>query len=87
MYWLRISKIDPSSAIFKEAFAAATSQATVPGANGIPPLPSTHPTKGQSPWPILVFLSFIFTAPYVIMKLIGNVANTARQECKYRYIT
>lgn len=40
------------------------------------------PRKGNSPWPVLAFISFIFTAPYLIMKLLGTVTNTAQEEGK-----
>lgn len=77
LYWLRISNLDPSSIAFKEAFAAALKQSSTakPG----PALPN----KGPSPWPVLAFISFIFTAPYLIMKLIGTVTETALEETRH----
>ncbi|XP_055905152.1 peroxisomal membrane protein PEX13 [Eupeodes corollae] len=75
LYWLRISNLDPSSLAFKEAFAAALKQTS---ANPGPALPR----KGASPWPVLAFISFIFTAPYLIMKLIGTVTETALEETR-----
>ncbi|XP_055855627.1 peroxisomal membrane protein PEX13 [Episyrphus balteatus] len=76
LYWLRISNLDPSSMAFKEAFAAAMKQSSTakPG----PALPN----RGASPWPVLAFISFIFTAPYLIMKLIGTVSETALEETR-----
>lgn len=76
LYWLRISNLDPSSRAFKEAFAAALKQSSTakPG--------PTLPNKGASPWPVLAFISFIFTAPYLIMKLIGTVSETVLEETR-----
>lgn len=71
---MRISNLDPSSESFKKAFAEAMNETSTQ--QGAPKLPR----KGQSPWPVLAFLSFIFTAPYLIMKLLGTVTNTAQEE-------
>ncbi|XP_037814881.1 probable peroxisomal membrane protein PEX13 [Lucilia sericata] len=77
LYWLRISNLDPSSESFKKAFAEALNESSSQQ-QGAPKLPR----KGQSPWPVLAFLSFIFTAPYLIMKLLGTVTNTAQEEAR-----
>lgn len=77
IYWLRLSNIDPSSETFKQAFAEAVNDSSQQ--SGAPKLPH----KGQSPWPVLAFISFIFTAPYLIMKLLGTVTNTAQEEGMY----
>lgn len=66
--------MDPSSESFKKAFAEALNDTSKQ--QGAPQVPR----KGQSPWPVLAFLSFIFTAPYLIMKLLGTVSNTAQEE-------
>ncbi|KAM7346043.1 peroxisomal biogenesis factor 13 isoform 1-T2 [Cochliomyia hominivorax] len=76
LYWLRISNLDPSSESFKKAFAEAMNETSTQ--QGAPKLPR----KGQSPWPVIAFLSFIFTAPYLIMKLLGTVTNTAQEEAR-----
>ncbi|XP_037952910.1 probable peroxisomal membrane protein PEX13 [Teleopsis dalmanni] len=76
LYWLRISNMDPSSEAFKDAFAEAINNTT--GETGAPKVPR----KGQSPWPIIAFLSFIFTVPYLIMKMLGTVTNTAQAEAR-----
>ncbi|XP_014090840.2 peroxisomal membrane protein PEX13 [Bactrocera oleae] len=76
IYWLRLSNIDPSSETFKQAFAEAVNDSSQQ--SGAPKLPH----KGQSPWPVLAFISFIFTAPYLIMKLLGTVTNTAQEEAR-----
>lgn len=76
LYWLRISDLDPSSESFKKAFAEALNETSAQ--QGAPKVPR----KGQSPWPVVAFLSFIFTAPYLIMKLLGTVSNTAQEEGK-----
>lgn len=77
LYWLRISKLDPSSVAFREAFAAALKQSSVAAGKSGPGLP-----RGPSAWPVLAFISFIFTAPYLIMKLIGTVSETALEETR-----
>lgn len=74
LYWLRLSNLDPSSDAFKKAFAEALNEKNVQGGAPQPP------RRGTSPWPVLAFLSFIFTAPYLIMKLLGTVTNTAQEE-------
>lgn len=76
IYWLRLSNIDPSSETFKQAFAEAVNDSSQQ--TGAPKLPQ----KGHSPWPVLAFISFIFTAPYLIMKLLGTVTNTAQEEAR-----
>ncbi|KAH8389910.1 hypothetical protein KR200_003805 [Drosophila serrata] len=77
LFWLRLSNLDPSSAAFKKAFAEALNENNTQ-AGGAP----QAPRKGTSPWPVLAFLSFIFTAPYLIMKLLGTVTNTAQEEAR-----
>ncbi|ALC40856.1 Pex13 [Drosophila busckii] len=77
LYWLRLSNLDPSSDAFKKAFAEALTDNHAQQ-NGAPKLPR----KGTSPWPVLAFISFIFTAPYLIMKLLGTVSNTAQEEAR-----
>lgn len=77
LYWLRLSNLDPSSAAFKKAFAEALNENNGQ-ARGAPNVPR----KGNSPWPVLAFISFIFTAPYLIMKLLGTVTNTAQEEAR-----
>ncbi|XP_067626415.1 peroxisomal membrane protein PEX13 [Eurosta solidaginis] len=76
LYWLRLSNMDPSKENFKAAFAEAVNDSSQQ--SGAPKLPH----KGQSPWPVLAFISFIFTAPYLIMKLLGTVTNTAQEEAR-----
>ncbi|XP_053967363.1 peroxisomal membrane protein PEX13 [Anastrepha ludens] len=76
LYWLRLSDMDPSTEKFKQAFAEALNDSSKQ--SEAPKLPR----KGQSPWPVLAFISFIFTAPYLIMKLLGTVTNTAQEEAR-----
>ncbi|KAH8418427.1 hypothetical protein KR222_010245 [Zaprionus bogoriensis] len=77
LYWLRISNLDPSSDAFKKAFAEALNEQSAQQSGAPRP-----PRRGTSPWPVLAFLSFIFTAPYLIMKLLGTVTNTAQEEAR-----
>lgn len=68
LYTLRISNIDPSSAILQEAYAAAEG--------------TEMPPRNNSSLAVLAFLSFIMIGPYLLMKLIGTVSNTAIEETK-----
>ncbi|SPP75667.1 probable peroxisomal membrane protein PEX13 [Drosophila guanche] len=77
LFWLRLSNLDPSSEAFKRAFADALNENNGQAGGG-PQLPR----KRTSPWPVLAFISFIFTAPYLIMKLMGTVTNTAQEEAR-----
>ncbi|XP_062565432.1 peroxisomal membrane protein PEX13 isoform X2 [Armigeres subalbatus] len=61
----KITKTDPATASFKEAFKAAEADKLAPKAQ-----------KGSS-LPVVMFLGFIMSAPYLLMKLFGgNNANT-----------
>lgn len=75
LYYLRLSNVDPSVALMGEAFAAAQ-QGLGSGVG------ASLPKSGTTAWPILVFLGFIFTAPYLIMKLLGTVSQSALEESK-----
>ncbi|EDW32297.1 GL10505 [Drosophila persimilis] len=77
LFWLRLSNLDPSSEAFKKAFAEALNENHSQVGGGPQP-----PRKRNSPWPVLAFISFIFTAPYLIMKLLGSVTNTAQEEAR-----
>lgn len=65
LYWLRITKTDPATASFKEAFkiAEADKQAVV--------------QKKGSSMPVVLFLGFIMSAPYLLMKLFGGNSENA----------
>lgn len=54
---------------FNEAFSQV---------DGIVSADSTKPSS----WPIMIFLGFIFTAPYIIMKLMGSITGAASNETK-----
>lgn len=75
LYWLRISRIDPSSDDFQKAFIAA--------ANGESLSEVQKKSGGTSGWPIIAFLSFIFTAPFLMTRLMGSVHKAALDECEY----
>lgn len=64
LYWLRITKTNPSSESFKEAFKMAE-------ADG-----QSVPQKKGSSMPVILFLGFIMSAPYLLMKLFGHTNNT-----------
>lgn len=66
LYWLRITKTDPSTASFREAFKAAEADKLAPAAQ----------KKGSS-MPVVLFLGFIMSAPYLLMKLFGGNSETA----------
>ncbi|KAL9913842.1 probable peroxisomal membrane protein PEX13 [Glossina fuscipes] len=74
LYWLRISNLESSSESFRKAYTEAINETS--SQQGAPKLPR----KSQSPWPVLAFISFIFTAPYLIMKMLGTISNTAHEE-------
>lgn len=59
-----------------DAFAAAQGLPTQSSPDG--------KSNNSTAWPILVFLGFIVTAPYLIMKLLGTVSTSALEECKYK---
>lgn len=61
---MRVSNLDPSSSVFREAFNLAQNAAGVPGGPNQPP--------PVSAWPMVLFLSFIFATPYVLMKFLGR---------------
>jgi peroxin-13 len=79
LYILRISNLDPSSAAFKEAFASAQ------GFDDNQHSSLATPNKGSSSWPVLLFLGFIMSAPYLIMKMLGTVSEKAIEECKLEF--
>lgn len=70
---LRVSNIDPGSKALQEAFAAAQSGDTT--------LDPSSPTKSSS-LAVITFLAFITIGPYLLMKLLGTVSNTAIEETK-----
>lgn len=76
LYVLRLSNADPSIVAMGEAFAAAA-------ATGVTPAMPTDLPQSLSAWPIFIFLGFIFTGPYLIMKLLGSVSTAAIEECKF----
>ncbi|XP_055629888.1 peroxisomal membrane protein PEX13 isoform X2 [Toxorhynchites rutilus septentrionalis] len=64
LYLLRIRKTDPSIEGFKDAFRSAEIETR-----------AGYQPKGSSA-PILLFLGFIMSAPYLLMKLFGNENDT-----------
>ncbi|XP_030381713.1 probable peroxisomal membrane protein PEX13 [Scaptodrosophila lebanonensis] len=74
-FWLRLSNCDPSSKVFKKAFDDAFNKTKSQQME-------SNIVKTPSPWPVLAFLSFILTAPYFVIKLIGTVTNTAQEEAR-----
>lgn len=79
LYLLRLSKWDPSSAILKEAYAEAFNAANAQ-IHGSPPVVERGEANKPSPWPVMLFISFILTAPYLIMKLLGNATNSTHEQ-------
>ncbi|XP_055694682.1 peroxisomal membrane protein PEX13 [Lutzomyia longipalpis] len=76
LYTFGISKIPPNSLSFKAAFETAAAQ--IGDSN------QKEKSIGQkaSPWPILLFLGFILSAPYLIMRLLGVTSTTSIEESK-----
>lgn len=71
LYVLKISKTDPKTLAFNEAYSA------VNDASGIG-VGSANPSS----WPIMTFLGFIFIAPYIIMKLMGSLTDNVSSDIK-----
>lgn len=69
---LRLSNIEPGSKILQEAYAAAQSGDTTI---------DSSPQKSSS-LAVITFLAFITIGPYLLMKLLGTVSNTAIEETK-----
>lgn len=69
---LRLSNIDPGSKVLQEAYAAAQS--------GDTSLDSS--AQKSSSLAVITFLAFITVGPYLLMKLLGTVSNTAIEETK-----
>jgi len=72
LYTLRLSNIDPGTKLLQEAYAAAAAE----GSN------TTTPMKNSSSLAVIAFLAFIMIGPFMLMKLIGTVSNTAIEETK-----
>ncbi|XP_063696348.1 peroxisomal membrane protein PEX13-like [Culicoides brevitarsis] len=68
LYMLRLSNIDPGSKALQEAYIAAQSG-------------EMSPQKSSS-LAVITFLGFITIGPYLLMKLLGTVSNTAIEETK-----
>lgn len=64
LYWLKITKTNPSTDSFNQAFKIAESEKQ-----------SVMQKKGSS-MPVVLFLGFIMSAPYLLMKLFGNSGST-----------
>lgn len=67
---LRLSNIDPGAKVLQEAFEAAQSG------------DSTIAPQKSSSLAVITFLAFITIGPYLLMKLLGTVSNTAIEETK-----
>lgn len=74
---MKLSSIDPSIIVLNDAFSAAQNESSE--------FSFGDKKTNSNAWPILVFIGFIFTAPYIIMKLLGTVSSTALEESKYLY--
>ncbi|XP_055599894.1 peroxisomal membrane protein PEX13 [Uranotaenia lowii] len=61
LYLLKITKTDPASESFTQAFKLAESMEA-----------EQNPSKKGSSLPVMLFLGFIMSAPYLLMKLFGN---------------
>lgn len=76
VYALGLSNIDPATVVMNEAFNQVQAGHAAEGDAFFENKP-----KGSG-WPIMLFLGFIMSAPYLIMKLYGSVTQTAVEECK-----
>ncbi|XP_055703803.1 peroxisomal membrane protein PEX13 [Phlebotomus papatasi] len=76
LYTFGVSKIPPNAASFGAAFEAAAAQMDNPHAG------EKAPGQKTSAWPVLLFLGFILSAPYLIMKFLGVASTTSIEESK-----
>lgn len=77
LFSLHMSKTDPSSMVFKEAFNAAAQTG-----GGLGDVLAAAPTGRVSAWPMIAFLSFIFATPYLIMKMVGRPDTSKMEQAK-----
>lgn len=80
LFMLGISKTNPSSQInlneaFKDAEKVNTNDFFNSAAN-----------SGSSGLPMVLFLAFVFSAPYLIMKLLGSLMNSTNDQSKFKRV-
>lgn len=78
LYMVGISRVNPSTQInLNEAFKDAEKVQSNDFFN------SAASQQNSSGLAMVLFLTFVFTAPYLIMKLFGSLMNTAADQCKF----
>lgn len=78
LYALGLSNINPATVLMNEAFNQVQTEVQVGSERFFGSAP-----KSGSGWPILMFLAFIMSAPYLIMKLYGSISQAAIEECEF----
>lgn len=76
LYVLGISKSNPTTTNLNEAFSEAEQCKT----NQF--FDAATKTQNSNGWPIILFAAFIFSAPYLIMKLFGSVTKASVDQTK-----
>lgn len=80
LYMLGITKTNPSTIVnLNEAFKDAEKVDSGDFFN-------TAAQQNSSGLPMVLFMAFIFSAPYLIMKLFGSLMNTATDQSKFNFI-
>ena len=76
LYVLGVSKTNPTTINLSEAFNEAEQSKT----NQF--FEAATKSQNSNGWPMMLFVAFIFSAPYLIMKLFGSVTNAAVDQTK-----
>lgn len=80
LYMIGLSKVNPSTQInLNEAFRDAENKIN---SNSDFFNASTNAQQNSSGLAMVLFLTFIFTAPYLIMKLFGSLMNSSVDQCE-----
>jgi len=77
LYSVGLSRVNPTTQVnLNEAFKDAEKIQTSEFFN------ASQQQQTSSGLPMVLFLAFVFTAPYLIMKLFGSLMNSAADQCK-----
>lgn len=80
LYMIGLSKVNPSTQInLSEAFKDAEKVQSNDFFN------AAASQQNSSGLAMVLFLTFIFTAPYLIMKLFGSLMNSTADQCKFKF--
>ena len=80
LFMLGVSKTNPTTAInLNQAFRDAENDVNSNDFFNSPP-------QNSSGLPMVLFLAFIFSAPYLIMKLFGSLVNSATDQSEFSFL-